>query len=267
MITFSLQSGSNGNAFYVEHNDVGLLFDAGISGKQARMRMEAHGRDIRKAKALLITHDHTDHVRNAGVFQRLFKIPIYMTEPTYRASRNMLGQVYDIRYFKAGDTLEFGPVRVHSQPTPHDAADGLTYIVETGEKAAAPGASGNGSNGRKRLGIFTDLGHPTDALIAQLESVDAAFLESNYDPMMLEEGPYPPDLKARIRGAGGHLSNEESAQLIQHCNGRHRWIALAHLSEHNNHPTVALKTHRSLLGHERVLHVAGRYEVSEIYRL
>jgi phosphoribosyl 1,2-cyclic phosphodiesterase len=308
MITFSLQSGSNGNAIYVEADGARLLFDAGISGKQARMRMAAHGRDIRAVTALLITHDHADHVCCAGIYQRLFNIPIYMTEPTYRAVRNNLGQVHDVRYFRAGDTLEFGPVRVHSRRTPHDAADGLTYIVETGRVPHSPtggscggstggsfdgatggifgnaagdvhggvsdgvsggarGGSSDGSSSIKRLGVFTDLGHPTDALIEQLESVDAAYLESNYDPVMLEEGPYPPDLKDRIRGAGGHLSNEESAQLIQYCNGRHRWIALAHLSEHNNHPTVALRTHRGLLGDDRVLHVAGRRDVSEIFHL
>ena len=252
MITFSLQSGSNGNAIYVETGGVRLLFDAGISGKQARERMAAHGRDIRAVDGLLITHDHTDHVRCAGIYQRLFGIPIYMTEATQRACRRVLGQVRDVRHFNAGATLEFGSVLVHSHSTPHDAADGVTFIVESAGK---------------RLGIFTDLGHPNDALVTQLRSVDAAYLESNYDPLMLEEGPYPADLKARIRGAGGHISNEESAQLIQMCDGRHGWIALAHLSEQNNHPSVALRTHRRLLGDQRVLHVAGRYNVSEIYRL
>lgn len=252
MITFSLQSGSNGNSIYVEADGVRLLIDAGISGKQARERMAARGRDIRRVDALLITHDHSDHARCAGIYQRLFGLPIYMTPATRNACRGVLGSVQDVRHFHAGDTLEFGRVLVHSAPTPHDAVDGVTFIVE---------------NAGKRLGIFTDLGHPSDHLIAQLRSVDAAYLESNYDPLMLEEGPYPPELKARIRGAHGHLSNEEAAQLIQLCDGRHDWIALAHLSEHNNHPAVALRTHRRLLGDRRTLHVAGRYEVSEEYRL
>lgn len=252
MITFSLQSGSNGNSIYVEADGVRLLFDAGISGRQARERMESHGRQIRDVNALLLTHDHTDHVRCAGIFQRLFGIPIYMTEPTYRVVRHPLGRVRDVRHFRAGEAISFGPVTVYSYPTAHDAADGVAFVVECG---------------RKRLGIFTDLGHPFDGLTELLESVGAAYLESNYDPLMLEEGPYPPLLKARIRGAGGHLSNEESAELVRRCGRRHKWLALAHLSECNNHPELALEAHRSVLGRNRVLTVAGRYGVSELLRL
>ena len=252
VITFSLQSGSNGNSIYVEADGVGLLFDAGISGRQARLRMESHGRDIRDVDALLITHDHADHVRCAGIYQRLFGLPIYMTKTTHRVSGWQLGKVNDIRHFRAGESLSFGSVTVHTHPTPHDAADGVTFIVECGGQ---------------RLGIFTDLGHAYDGLAEQLASVDAAYLESNYDPLMLEEGSYPPHLKARIRGPGGHLSNEESAELLRMCAGRHAWIALAHLSEQNNHPSVALKTHRRSAGAGQHLTVAGRYDVSRLLRL
>jgi phosphoribosyl 1,2-cyclic phosphodiesterase len=163
-----------------------------------------------------------------------------------------LGRVHDVRHFHAGQSLSFGPVTVHTHPTPHDAADGVVYVVE--------------SRG-KRLGIFTDLGHPFRGLAKLLASVDAAYLESNYDPVMLEEGPYPAFLKARIRGPGGHLSNEESAELVRRCSGRHKWIALAHLSEQNNHPDLALETHRSILGNSQRLTVAGRYCVSELLRV
>ena len=252
MITFSLQSGSNGNSIYVEADGVGLLFDAGISGRQARLRMASHGRDIRDVAALLITHEHADHVRCAGIYQRLFGLPIYMTRATQRVIRDQLGKVHDVRHFRAGEPVAFGSVTVYTHPTPHDAANGVTFIVESGGK---------------RLGIFTDLGHVHDGLAEQLESVDAAYLESNYDPLMLEEGPYPPNLKARIRGPGGHLSNEESAQLVRLCAGRHRWITLAHLSEQNNHPSVALRTHRRIGGAGQRLTVAGRYDVSELLRV
>lgn len=249
MITFSLQSGSNGNSIYVEADGVRLLFDAGISGRQARLRMESHGRDIRAVDALLISHDHTDHVRCAGIYQRLFDLPIYLTETTERAVEWQLGKVNDIRRFHAGESLSFGPVTVHTHSTAHDAADGVTFVVECG---------------RKRLGIFTDLGHPFDGLAEQLESVDAAYLESNYDPLMLEEGSYPAQLKARIRGPGGHLSNEESAELARLCAGRHKWIALAHLSEQNNHPDVAVQTYRAIVGARQPLTIAGRHDFSEV---
>jgi phosphoribosyl 1,2-cyclic phosphodiesterase len=252
VITFSLQSGSNGNSIYVEADGVRLLFDAGISGRQARLRMASHDRNICDVDALLITHDHTDHVRCAGIYQRLFGLPIYMTEITHRAAAWQLGKARDIRYFRAGESISFGPVNVHTHPTAHDAADGVAFVVECRHK---------------RLGIFTDLGHPFDGLAELLDSLDAAYLESNYDPLMLEEGPYPPDLKRRIRGPGGHLSNEESAELVRLCAGRHEWIALAHLSEQNNHPDIALQTHRAILGARQPLTIAGRYDVSEVLRV
>ena len=252
MHTFSLQSGSNGNAIYVEADGTRLLFDAGISGRQARLRMATHGRDIRDVDALLLSHDHADHVRCAGIYQRLFGIRICVTKPTFRAIHSQLGKVSDVRHFHAGQSLSFGPITVHTYPTPHDGIDGVVFVVECR---------------RKRLGIFTDLGHPFNHLAEQLDSVDAAYLESNYDPQMLEEGPYPPYLKARIRGSGGHLSNEESAELVRRCGRRHKWIALAHLSEQNNHPDLALSTHRNLLGTGLNLTIASRYGVSELLRV
>ena len=229
-----------------------LLFDAGISGKQARGRLAVHGRDVRDVDALLISHDHADHVRCAGIYQRLFQIPIYVTSPTYRVIRSQLGQVADVRHFEAGQTVSFGSVAIHTYSTPHDARDGVVFVVESGGT---------------RLGIFTDLGHPFAGLAELLESVDAAYLESNYDPTMLEQGPYPPYLKARIRGPQGHISNHESAELVHSCRRHHEWIALAHLSEQNNHPELALRTHRAIAGSMRRLAVASRYAVSEVLHL
>ncbi|MFH1746522.1 MAG: MBL fold metallo-hydrolase [Planctomycetota bacterium] len=250
MLTCSLQSGSNGNAIYVEAGDVRLLFDAGISGKQAQQRLAAHGRDIRAIDALILSHDHSDHVRCAGIYQRKFGLPIYMSRATQRAIWCDLGQVRDIRYFRSGESLSFGAVTVHTIRTPHDAVDGVAFIVE--------------HDGRY-LGILTDLGHPFDALAQTLPDLDAAYLESNYDPHMLATGGYPPYLKARISGKGGHLSNHEAAQLVQVCGARRpRWIALAHLSAENNEPELALQTHRDLLGTDYALHLASRYEVSDL---
>jgi len=252
MRTFSLQSGSNGNSIYVETDGVRLLFDAGISGRQARVRMAAHGRDIRRVDALLLSHDHADHVRCAGIYQRLFGIPIYVTEPTYEAVRAGIGAVDNVRTFRSGQSIAVGAVTIHTAPTPHDACDGVVFVAE---------------HGGKRLGIFTDLGHPFVGLAELLESVDAAYLESNYDPVMLEAGPYPPHIKARIRGPHGHLSNDESANVLRASGRRHRWIALAHLSEHNNHPDLTLQTHRAIGGPGRNLTIASRYGVSAVLKL
>ncbi|HOB75000.1 MAG TPA: MBL fold metallo-hydrolase [Phycisphaerae bacterium] len=252
MITFSLQSGSNGNCIYVEAGGVRLLFDAGISGKCAEARMSAHGRNIRDVDALLISHDHVDHLRCAGVFQRKFKVPIHMTRTTHAAAPCDLGKLSNVHYFTAGDRLRFNGVTVHTIPTPHDAADGVGFVVEH-----------NGT----RLGILTDLGHPFAALRDWLETLDAVYLESNYDPQMLATGPYPRYLQERIRGPHGHLSNPEAAELIRSAGRRLQWAALAHLSQENNHPEIALETHRRHVGRTFPFHLAGRYDVSELLEI
>ncbi|HNQ23897.1 MAG TPA: MBL fold metallo-hydrolase [Phycisphaerae bacterium] len=250
MLTCSLQSGSNGNAIYVEAGGVALLFDAGISGLQAQKRLAEHDRDIRRVDALLISHDHNDHVRCAGVYQRKFGLPIYITPRTRAALWCSLGKVHDVRPFTSGDTLSFGAVGVHTVPTPHDAADGVGFIIE---------------HEGKRLAILTDLGHPFAGLLPLLRSVDAAYLECNYDPDLLDNGPYPPQLKARIRGPHGHLSNDEAAELLRHC-GRHRphWVAAAHLSEENNLPDLALDALQTATGRDYPVYLASRYHVSDM---
>ena len=139
---------------------------------------------------------------------------------------------------------------VHTVQTAHDAADGVAFVVECEGK---------------RLGVLTDLGHPFDGLQEVLESLDAAYLECNYDPEMLATGPYPPALKARIRGPHGHLSNDDSAALLRACGHRRpKWVAVAHLSEENNSPELAISTQRDAVGHDYPVHHAPRYETSEM---
>jgi phosphoribosyl 1,2-cyclic phosphodiesterase len=251
LVTFSIQSGSNGNCIYVEAGDTRLLFDAGISGRRARTRMAEHDRSPDGVDALFISHEHHDHIRSAGIFQRLFGVPLYTTRKTHAAARCDLGRLHDVRYFESGDSVRIDGVTVHTVPTPHDAVDGVVFIVEFEGK---------------RLGIFTDLGHPFDGLVGLLAAVDAAYLESNYDRYMLEMGPYPADLKRRIAGAAGHISNTESAEVVHRAlSGRHQWLALSHLSEQNNHPEVAVSTHREINGQMVPYHVSSRYDVSPLH--
>ncbi|MGE5174115.1 MAG: MBL fold metallo-hydrolase [Betaproteobacteria bacterium] len=253
MIAIALQSGSSGNCIYVETSGLKLLFDAGITGRQTEERLAAHGRDIRSVDAVIISHDHSDHISHAGVLQRKYGLPVYATPATFAAAaaRCSLGKMKDVRHFRSSDKLRFGGVLVHAIPTPHDGVDGSAFIVE---------------DGSKRLGILTDLGHVFKDLIHLVSSLDAVFLESNYDPDMLAHGPYPVYLKQRIKGPRGHISNIEAAEVLLRASAGNRlqWACLAHLSEQNNHPDVALRTHREVMSDTLTLYVADRHQASGI---
>jgi phosphoribosyl 1,2-cyclic phosphodiesterase len=250
MHVISLQSGSNGNCIYVE-GGVNLLIDAGISGIQVKERLALHGRDVEAVDAVLISHDHVDHSRSMGILHRKFSLPIYVTTKTYHAaSRYGLGEIEDLRHFTAGKTLQFGRVAVETVSTPHDGVDGVVFVVD---------------DGKHRLGILTDLGHVFSDLEGVVASLDAVLLESNYDPDMLANGPYPEFLKERIEGPGGHISNFEAAEVLKSsASKRMKWACLAHLSEDNNTPTMAVNTHHRILGKRLPIFVATRYEASDV---
>ncbi|HMO14803.1 MAG TPA: MBL fold metallo-hydrolase [Pirellulaceae bacterium] len=256
----ALQSGSNGNSYYVEVGGLRLLIDAGISGGAAIQRLQQYGRDPRKADALLITHDHVDHTRCMGVFHRKFRVPVHVTKSTYAAASRTgkLGRIDDLKFFDPGDVLRFnkgqGEVIVSTIATPHDAVEGVAFVIE---------------HDHKRLGILTDLGHAFDGLRDVLLSLDAVILESNYDPEMLRNGRYPLGLQRRIRGPGGHLSNFEAAELLSRVTlfGRLRWACLCHLSQDNNTPQIAMETHRKLLGRQFPLYISSRTAATPVLSL
>ncbi len=247
MFAAALQSGSNGNCLYVEAGGRRLLIDSGISGRQAELRLASLGRDIRDVDAVLISHDHSDHARCAGIYSRKFHLPVYVTEATLDAAgRERLGRIDDLRHFRAGESLEFGDLRVETVCTPHDGVDGVAFVLD---------------DGRRRLGVLTDLGHVFDRLVDLVTTLDAVLIESNYDPDMLASGPYPPFLQERITGRGGHLSNIEAAGVLADGTGRRlQWACIGHLSEQNNEPSVALDTHRDVLGRSYPLLAASRHE-------
>ena len=231
-----------------------MLFDAGISGIQAESRLAMHGRDIRSVDALIVSHDHSDHISRIGVFSRKYGIPVHLTRRTYEAAADTqnLGRIQDIVHFRPGDRLEFRGVCVETLPTAHDGAEGSCFVVESDQQ---------------RLGILTDLGHVFDGLESVVSTLGAVFLESNYDPRMLETGPYPEFIKARVRGERGHLSNQEAAGLLRDHGGKLRWACLSHLSENNNHPSVAMKCHIEAVEGRFPLYTASRRECSGIFTL
>lgn len=253
MAAVSLQSGSSGNCILVDAGGVKLLFDAGICGAEAERRLASFGYDIRQVDALIISHDHADHVLYAGVYQRKYGLPIYATPGTLSAAekKHGLGNLRDVSLFLAGGSLRFGEVFVESVPTPHDGADGAVFVVDAGGK---------------RLGIMTDLGHVFEGLSDLLAGLDAVFMESNYEPAMLAAGPYPAFLKRRITGPAGHISNVESAELLRACT-RLQWACLSHLSGRNNSPETALRRHREILRSDLELFVADRSAPTGVMRL
>lgn len=254
MITISLQSGSSGNCIYVESGATRILVDAGISGIQTEQRLAAHGRDLRQVDALLISHDHDDHIRCAGILQRKYGIPLFVTSPTLAAAqrRMRLGSIQCVHHFSSGASIEIGDLLVETIPTDHDCVDGVAFVFD---------------DGLKRLGVLTDLGKPSERLQEALVGLDGVLLESNYDPEMLAQGPYPPGLKRRVAGDQGHISNPEAAELLKGCADRLEWACLAHLSGTNNTPELALATVRAAVGADLPLAVASRCAVGTALEL
>ena len=255
MLVIPLQSGSKGNCFYFEAGESKFLIDAGITIRQATQRLNSHGRDLSKVSALFVTHDHSDHSRYVVDYAKRLNITVHLTERTLQTVNrySKKGPVPNATCFQAGESLCIGDIQIHSIPTPHDAVDGVAYVVE---------------HENRRVGVLTDLGHVFSGLREVLQSLDAVIIESNYDESMLNIGPYPEFLKRRIRGNGGHLSNEDSAKLIhENAAERLQWICLCHLSDENNCPDTAIRTHQVWLGEDYPIYVAKRHQVSEIMRL
>jgi phosphoribosyl 1,2-cyclic phosphodiesterase len=250
-----LNSGSNGNAVYVEsaRSGAAVLLDCGISRRQIELRLKVHGRHPQNLRAVFITHEHADHVRGLPVLTKLYPLSTYLTEPTFRRMyRNRPHKGH--RFMENSATVTVEDLTVQAFPKSHDASDPVFFVVTTGEK---------------RFLYVTDLGVHDDAVAGMLSEVDAALVESNYDEDMLETGPYPPDLKDRIRADYGHLSNLQAVDLLRrHANGRLRALILGHLSENNNTPEIVRREIDLLLAERPdfhpAVHIASRYTVGDV---
>lgn len=247
----SLNSGSNGNCYYVGNNSEAVLIDAGISCRETEKRMRMLGLNIQKVKAIFISHEHSDHIRGVEVLSRKHKIPVYITSSTLancslEINSSLLHSFYHER------TVALGSMNVIPFSKKHDAADPYSFIVEEDEIS---------------IGVITDIGTACENVIRYFKNCHAAFLESNYDEDMLENGDYPYHLKRRIRSGHGHLSNKQSLELfLNHRSEKLKHLFLSHLSEHNNDPEIVynlFKTHSQ----EVNIVVASRYEASEVYRI
>jgi len=222
-----LASGSKGNAIYISNGTSAVLVDAGLSGKAIECRMRERGLDPAALSAIIVSHEHADHIQGVGVLSRRFRLPVYIGSSTLGAAPRV-GRLHETRLFECGRDFNIGDLRIHPFSISHDAADpaGFTFLYRC-----------------TKIGIATDLGIATAMVKEHLKACTLLVLEANHDPDMLMGGPYPWPLKQRIKGRSGHLSNEESRTLlgeIQHEELTH--VVLAHLSETNNTPDVAFQT-------------------------
>jgi phosphoribosyl 1,2-cyclic phosphodiesterase len=224
-----LGSGSSGNAIVVSAGNTRVLVDAGFSARDLARRLEHLGLGAQDIQAIVVTHDHRDHTRGAGVFARRHATPLYMTDRTRKACDGLLRGGEDVRTYEAGRPFTIGDVRVESFLTVHDAADpvGVTVVDEcTG----------------LRLGVATDLGRPTAQIRHALEMCDLLILEANHDDVLLRTSAYPWSVKRRIASSHGHLSNQAAARFaVELLHPRLAGVVLAHLSNECNRPELALQ--------------------------
>jgi len=228
-----LASGSSGNACYVESAESRILIDAGLSGEELIRRMTETGIDPGRLDALILTHEHTDHIRGAGPLARRFNLPVYLNRLTLRRAARALGNLERPVVFHTGQPIPIRGLCVETFTKCHDAADPIGIVIH------ADGA---------RLGIITDLGRSTPVVEDRLRGCHALVVEFNHDETMLEQGPYPPELKRRIKGPEGHLSNGQAGDLLGTLShDALRTVVLAHLSETNNQPEKAMEVSGKVL--------------------
>lgn len=245
-----LASGSRGNSIFVGCPGTRVLLDAGLAATDIAERMALIGERPEELDAVILTHEHTDHVQGAGVISRRHGVPIYVNPMTFEAASAGLGKLERVTFFETGQGIHINGLQIEPFSLPHDARDPVGFVLKW--------------EGRK-VSAVTDLGSITHLVREKSEGSDLLILEFNHDPGMLIEGPYPWSLKQRIKSRLGHLSNEESAKLLrQVAHGDLRHVFLAHISEHNNHPELALlKAAGALRGYRASLGLTFQDRISE----
>jgi len=222
-----LASGSRGNSIYVSDGDTSVLIDAGLSGVEIERRMKSREINPDEIDAIIVSHEHTDHIQGVGVLARRYNLPVYISSETYNTASAQLGKIKQIHHFTCGSEFFINQLNIRPFSISHDASDPAGFTV--------------GCNGRK-VGIATDLGIVTAMVRQHLKNCGCLIIEANHDILMLEEGPYPWSVKQRVKGRTGHLSNESSRELLMDVmHDQMSYVILAHLSETNNMPEKALR--------------------------
>lgn len=220
----SLGSGSKGNATLVDNGDACLLIDLGFTLKESVFRLNRLGLQPEQVTAILVTHEHADHIHGVAPFARKFGTPVYLSPGTYQAKS--MGQLPSLNTINCHAPFSVGSFDVVPVAVPHDAKEPCQYVIHSGDLA---------------VGILTDLGHITPHVRDNYDQCDALFLECNHDLEMLMEGPYPQPLKHRVGGDYGHLNNQQAADLLTDVDlKRLKKLIISHVSEQNNVPELAL---------------------------
>ncbi len=247
----SLNSGSNGNCYYIGNAQEAVLVDAGISCLETEKRMKRLGLAFDKVKAIFISHEHADHIRGVEVLSRKYRLPVYITLRTQQ-NGGLLLEEHLVKSFCAQQPVEIGGLQVSAFPKLHDASDPHSFVI---------------SYKNVKVGVFTDIGTACAQLIYHFKQCHAAFLEANYDDEMLMKGRYPYHLKSRIRGGKGHLSNTQALQLFkEHKPSFMSHLLLSHLSKDNNCTELVSGLFNQHAAGTAIV-VASRYAETPVYHI
>jgi phosphoribosyl 1,2-cyclic phosphodiesterase len=244
----SLNSGSNGNCYYVGNEDEAVLIDAGISCREIEKRMKRSGLEISKVKAIFVSHEHCDHIKGLTTLTKKYLIPVFITSATLFHSGCIIDK-QQVKSFTENEPVKVGRLSIVAFSKMHDATDPFSFTV---------------SYKANTVGIFTDIGVACKNVVQHFKKCHAAFLEANYDEEMLTKGNYPYHLKKRITGGNGHLSNSQALTLFK----KHRphfmtHLVLSHLSKNNNCPILTKNLFDEHANGVNII-VASRYEETEV---
>lgn len=245
----SINSGSNGNCYYVGNEEEAVLIDAGISCRETVKRMKRLGLPVDRVKAIFISHEHTDHISGLEQLSKQFSLPVYITPGTLRGSSLKIEDGL-IKGFTALQPVPIGNLTITAFTKHHDAGDPHSFVVECNNI---------------RVGVITDIGICCENVVKHFSGCHAAFLEANYDVDMLEGGGYPYHLKKRISGGKGHISNIQALELFN----KHRppymsHLILSHLSHNNNNPQIVQQLFQQHAGATNIV-VASRHQETELF--
>lgn len=247
----SLNSGSNGNCYYIGNQHEAVLIDAGISCRETETRMNRSGLSMHKVKAIFISHEHFDHTRGVPVISRKYRIPVYFSPATHQNSRLHMDQSL-IRHFDSNIPVGIGELSVNAFPKLHDASEPHSFTI-----------TGNGIT----IGILTDIGSVCENVSTNFSLCHAAFLEANYDEEMLEKGNYPIYLKKRIQSDYGHLSNDQSLELFTKYKPEFMsHLLLSHLSQDNNDPRLVHDLFTKHSG-DTYISIASRHQETKVFHI